>query len=716
MTAMASREALESVYASSGDMLENAQSHYYNHVMMEKTLPKDVYDRFQECLKTGAPTSEEDQKVIAEAILKWARGLGATSFAHWFFPLRFGSGAVGGMLGGLKYDAFIDKIWSDKNANKPFEEAFPAERLFVGETDGSSFPNGGLRVTHRAAAFTTWDRGSPPVVLGETLLIPCAFLTQLGTSIDEKTPLLRSSDAIQREGMRLLKAMNKDSGATMIHNYLGWEQEFFVVDADLYRQRPDLVNCGRTLMGNLPARNQQGSLNYFSPVPKVVVLLMTNVQEKMMILGSPMIVRHNEVAPAQHEMSPIFSVSNASADHNVLFMQVMNDEAAKLGLAVLFHEKPFAGINGSGKHTNWSVGTDTGANFFVPGKTDDSLEIYCAGIACLAYGLKNHNELVRSCVASAGNDFRLGAQEAPPAIISLYPGAKFGEHVDAIIAGGSLTGFSTDRQMVDPRSRNTMDVPGGAEDRNRTAPFPHCGNRFEFRAVGSSQNCSMPIAVCNTLFADGMSHLSGLLESGTSPRDAIAQMYKENREIIFTGNGYSDEWPVEAKKRGLPNLKTAPEAAKAFNTEKTKAVFKEMGIFEPEEVDARQELMYENYSICVSTEAQTLIQMVDSGIVPACAKDLSIYKDAPKLAGDRPKVYQKITEENKKLKLALEKVPSDDSEKEAFYYCETVKPQIEAVRTMVDKAEELMAADVYPFPTYEQLLYSHLTEGEIPPF
>jgi glutamine synthetase len=675
--------------------------------MMKKTLPKDVYERFQDALKTGEPTSDADQKAIADAMLKWARGLGATSFSHWFFPMRSGSGATGGMLGGLKYDAFIDKDWKSKSANKPFEEAFPAERLFVGETDGSSFPNGGLRVTHRAAAFTTWDRGSPPVVLGDTLLIPCAFLTQLGTSIDEKTPLLRSSDAIQREGLRLLKNMGKDSEATMIHNYLGWEQEFFVVDAELYKQRPDLVNCGRTLMGNLPPRNQQGSLCYFSPVPKSVDALMLNLQAKMVELGCPMIVRHNEVAPGQHEMSPIFTVSNASADQNVLFMQIANDEAAKYGLQVLFHEKPFAGINGSGKHSNWSVGTDTGTNFFAPGKTDDSLEIYCAGIACLAYGLNQHTQLVRSCVASAGNDFRLGAQEAPPAIVSLYPGVKFEEHVDAIINGGPLTGFSAERVMVDPGSRNTVNVPGGAEDRNRTAPFPHCGNRFEFRATGSSQNCSMPIAVCNTIFSSGMSHLSGLIEGGMSLRDAVAQMYKENRQIIFTGNGYSAEWPEEAAKRGLPNLKTAPEAARAYNCENSKEVFKKFGILEPEEVDARQELMYENYSICVSTEAETMIQMVDSGIVPACAKDLSIYKDAPKLAGDRPKVYDRITAETKKLQDMLGKVPSDSAEKEAFYYCETVKPQMESLRSHLDKAEQLMSTDVYPFPTYEQLLYSH---------
>jgi glutamine synthetase len=693
-------------------MLTNMRTHIYDDLAMSATLPREVYSRFKDALRTGAPTSEDDQKAIAAAMLKWARGLGATSFSHWFFPLRFGSGALGGMQGGMKYDAFLDLVWKSPSENKPFEEAFPAERLFVGETDGSSFPNGGLRVTHRAAAFTTWDRGSPPIVYGETLLVPCAFLTHLGTCIDEKTPLLRSSDAIQRQGMRLLKAMKKDTKATQVLNYLGWEQEFFVVSAELYRKRPDLVNCGRTLIGNLPTRHQQGELNYFAPVPETVAKLMSNIQAKMLALGSPMNVKHNEVAPAQHEMCPIFSVSNASADSNVLFMQTATDEATKLGLVVLFHEKPFKGINGSGKHNNWSVGTDTGAIFFAPGKTQESLELFCAGIACLAYGLKQHNELVRSCVAHAGNDFRLGAQEAPPAIISLFPGVNFEKHIDSIINGGPLTGYSAKKTMINAGARNTIDVAGGAEDRNRTAPFPHCGNRFEFRAVGSSQNCSMPIAICNTMFSSGMSHMAGLLERGTSLRDAVAQMYRENREIIFTGNGYSAEWPEEAKRRGLPILSTTPEAARAFNSEKNKAVLKEMGIFEPEEVVARQELMYENYNVCVQTEAKTLVKMVDSGILPACAKDLSIYKDAPMLAGDRAHLYAAIKAENDKLKDLLSVVPHD-LEQEAFFFCQSVKPQMDTLRSFVDKAELVMAAELYPYPTYEDLVYSHHTKQEL---
>eukprot|EP00928_Gymnodinium_smaydae_P012284 TRINITY_DN14462_c0_g1_i1.p1 TRINITY_DN14462_c0_g1~~TRINITY_DN14462_c0_g1_i1.p1 ORF type:complete len:396 (-),score=90.23 TRINITY_DN14462_c0_g1_i1:912-2099(-) len=389
--------------------------------------------RFQDALVTGDKTSEEDMKVIADAMFMWARGLGATCFAHWFFPMRGGGGAVGGAVGAFKMDYFVDLEWSSKYPNKPFKQCFPADRLFQGETDGSSFPNGGLRVTHSAAAFTTWDRSSPPMVVDKVLRIPCSFVTHFGMCIDDKTPLLRSHDAVQREGLRLLKAMGFCRNAKAMYSYLGWEQEFFIIDAAYYKARPDLVNCGRTLIGRLPSRNQQSDLNYFAPVPSRVDELLERVNVVMMKAGCPMAVKHNEVAPAQHEMSPIYRVSNASADNNVLFMELMNQEAGKLGLQVLFHEKPFKGINGSGKHSNWSIGTDTGVNFFHPGKTEETRIIFTAAVACLAHGLKQHNELVRCAVAHAGNDHRLGAQEAPPAIISLYPGRGFEAHVDFII-------------------------------------------------------------------------------------------------------------------------------------------------------------------------------------------------------------------------------------------------------------------------------------------
>jgi len=688
------------------DELTQAASSVLDDATMKSIVPGAVYGRFKEALVTGAPTSEDDMKAIAEAVFAWARKLGAVSFAHWFFPMRGGGGAVGGAVGAYKMDTLIDLEWSSKEATKPFRATLPYERLFFGETDGSSFPNGGLRATHTAAAFTTWDRSSPCFVMDKVLRIPCSFVTHLGACIDDKTPLLRSNDAVNREGLRLLKAIKIGTDARAIHSFLGWEQEFFVIKAEHYLARPDLVNCGRTLFGSLPPRHQQADLNYFAPVPASVSKLLFNVQARMLQLGVPMAVVHNEVAPAQHEMSPIYCQATFSSDNNVLFMEVATKEAEKLGLVVLFHEKPFAGINGSGKHNNWSVGTDTGLNFFYPGKTDPARELFVTGIACLAYGLKQHNELVRCSVATAGNDHRLGAQEAPPAIISLYPGTGFEAHVDAVIAGGPLLGYKAEKKLADPKASAAQGAPCGVEDRNRTAPFPFCGNRFEFRAVGSSQNCSFPIAIVNTIMASGMAKVAALIEGGMSHRDAVAQVYKENRSVIFTGNGYSAEWPEEAKKRGLSNLNTTPLAAATFNSEKAKEVFAAMGTFTAEECDARQEVMLENYCTVLGVEVQTMVQMVETGILPACAKDLAKYASAPSLKGDREAVYAGIKKETDKLKELLGKKPHDLAP-EAAYLCDTVKPQMAAVRGLVDKAEGLLEKGLYPYPTYEEIIYSH---------
>jgi len=688
------------------DELTGASSAVFDDKAMKSTLNGKVYSRFKESLITGAKTSEGDMQAIAEAIFTWARGQGAVSFAHWFFPMRGGGGATGGVCGAFKMDTLIDLEWSSQEATKPFKATLPYERLFFGETDGSSFPNGGLRATHTAAAFTTWDRSSPCFVWDKVLRIPCSFVTHLGACIDDKTPLLRSNDAVNKQGLRLLKAVKIGTDATAIHSFLGWEQEFFVISAEHYRNRPDLVNCGRTLIGCLPTRSQQMDLNYFASVPDKVQELLFNIQAKCLKLGVPMAVMHNEVAPAQHEMSPIYCQATFSSDNNVLFMEIANKEAAKLGLAVLFHEKPFAGINGSGKHNNWSIGTDTGLNFFYPGKTDDARKLFVTGIACLAYGLKQHNELVRCAVAHAGNDHRLGAQEAPPAIISLYPGTGFEEHVDNIIKGGDLLGYKAEKKLADPGAKAAMGAPCGVEDRNRTAPFPFCGNRFEFRAVGSSQNCSFPIAIVNTVMASGMAALASLIEGGKSHRDAVAELFKENRNVIFTGNGYSAGWPIEATKRGLPNLNTTPLAIATFNSDKAKKVFKDMGVFSEEECDARQEVMYENYNVVLSIEVDTLIQMVETGILPACAEDMAAYTAMPSLTGDRKSVYEGIAEEITKLK-ELAKAKPHDLSKEAEYLCNILKPQMAKVREMVDKAEGLLKKGLYPYPTYEELIYSH---------
>merc|ERR1711920_1194610 len=596
--------------------------------------------------------------------------------------------------------------FDSKDGNKPFFATLPHERLFQGETDGSSFPNGGLRATHTAAAFTVWDRSSPPFLVGTTLRIPCSFVTHLGKCIDDKTPLLRSMDAVTSQGLRLLKAMGLATDAKTMYSYLGWEQEFFVVSAEMYKQRPDLINCGRTLFGKLPNRNQQMDLNYFAPVPALVDKLLAEVQQEMLRVGTPMAVRHNEVAPGQHEMSPIFGVANFSADNNVYFMETCNRLAAKYGLAVLFHEKPFAGINGSGKHANWSIGTDTGINFFYPGKTEEAKTIYTAALACLAHGIYQNNEMLRCAVAHAGNDHRLGAQEAPPAIISLYPGTGFEAHVDAVIAGGQLAEFKAEKKKQSTGCKASMDVESNVEDRNRTAPFPFCGNRYEFRAVGSSQNCSFPIMICNTIMASGMAALSDLIEGGMSHRDAVAKLFKDNRHVIFTGNGYSAEWPVEAAKRGLSNLNTTPLAVATFNSAKAKKLFSDMAIFSAEECDARAEVMFENYATTLSVEVETLISMIETGILPACAKDMAKYKTMPALAGDREATYTSIKTETDKLKALFDKKPHD-LKAEATYLCDTIKPQMAAIRALVDKAEGLLEAGLYPYPTYEELIYSH---------
>jgi glutamine synthetase len=690
--------------ARGGDVMTSMARACFDDAAMSKCLPNKVFKNFKDNLISGAPTSEEDQKVIAKELFKWARAQGATDFAHWFFPVRGGGGAVGGTLGAMKMDTLVDLDFKSKSANKPMQAVLPYERLFQGETDGSSFPNGGLRVTHAAAAFTVWDRSSPPFMVGTCLRIPCSFVTHLGHCIDDKTPLLRSMDAVSRQGLRLLKALGVAKDAKCLHSYLGWEQEFFVVSADLYKKRPDLVNCGRTLFGKLPPRGQQMDLNYFAPVPASVDKLLAEVQQAMLRAGTPMAVRHNEVAPGQHEMSPIFGVANFSADNNVYFMETCNRLATKYGLMVLFHEKPFAGINGSGKHANWSVGTDSGINFFYPGKTEEARTIYTAALACLSHGIFQHNELLRCAVAHAGNDHRLGAQEAPPAIISLYPGTGFEAHVDAVIKGGALSEFKAEKKKQSTGCKASMDVEANVEDRNRTAPFPFCGNRYEFRAVGSSQNCSFPVMLCNTVMAAGMSELAGKIEGGQSARDAVADMYKASRNVIFTGNGYSPEWPAEAAKRGLSNLNTTPKAIKTWAQDKNKKVFEALGIFSPEETEARAEVMYEAYNSTLSIEAKTMVDMVQTAILPSCARDLAAFKDAPALAGDRTTIYGSIKKEADKLKSLMDKVPHD-MVKEAEYLCDTVKPQMHALRTLVDEAEGLL--EVYPYPTYEAMLYHH---------
>eukprot|EP00931_Biecheleriopsis_adriatica_P082193 TRINITY_DN5560_c0_g1_i1.p1 TRINITY_DN5560_c0_g1~~TRINITY_DN5560_c0_g1_i1.p1 ORF type:complete len:836 (+),score=171.30 TRINITY_DN5560_c0_g1_i1:40-2508(+) len=692
------------------DALTRHSTKVFNEAMMTKYCGACVVTIFKEAVVTGAVLDEETKAAVAKGMFTWARENGATSFAHWFFPCRMGGGAVGGTLGAYKVDTLIDLTWSSDATIKPFEATFPPDRLFCGETDGSSFPNGGLRATHTAAAFTMWDRSSPVFILDDVMRIPCCFVTHYGKCIDLKTPLLRSCDAVSHEGIRLLRNMGlqgpKARNAKSVLSYVGWEQEFFVISAELYKKRPDLVNCGRTLFGQLPQRNQQMDLNYFGPIPVTVKKLLDTVEAKMLEIGVPMAVKHNEVAPGQHEMSPIFCVASASCDSNVIFQEICTQEAQKLGLVVLFHEKPFAGINGNGKHNNWSVGTDTGINWFYPGKNDEDRLCFVTGVAALAWGLMEYNELVRVSVAHAGNDHRLGAQEAPPAIVSLYPGTGFEAHVDNIIKGGNLLGYKANKQKADPGCCAAEPIDTNVEDRNRTAPFPFCGNRFEFRAVGSSQNCSFPTAICNTVWAAGAAHISSKIESGISLRDAVAATFHECRSVIFTGNGYSAEWPVEAARRGLPNLNTTPLAIRGYRSKKSQMALSAMRIFDAEEFEALAETMYENYNTTLTVEVETMLAMVSKDICPALAKDLATYKNAPYLAGERRSLYPQVAAQADKLKKAMESMP-EGLDAHAVYLCDVIKPEMAELRKLVDQAEGLMESGLYPYPTYEQILYSH---------
>jgi len=693
------------------DMLDKAQTKVFNEGVMAKVCGKEVAATFKDAVLTGKDLSPDVKKKIADGVFKWARANGATSFAHWFFPRRMGGGAIGGTKSGLKEDTFVDLVWNSDAAIKPFEQAFPVDRLFSSETDGSSFPNGGLRETHSAAAFTSWDRSSPIVILDNVMRIPSCFVSHYGKCLDLKTPLLRSSDAASREGLRLIKNMNlkgeKASRAKAVVSYLGWEQEFFVISAEAFKKRPDLVNSGRTLFGNLPTRHQNGDQQYFSPMPPSVSDLLNAAEAKMIELGVPMAVKHNEVAPGQHEMSPIFSSASASSDSNILFEEVLRKEAAKRGLAALFHEKPFAGINGNGKHNNWSVCTDSGLCFFYPGKTDEERIAFVTGVTALAYGLKTYNELVRVSAAHAGNDHRLGAQEAPPAIIAMNPGKGFENHVENIINGGDLLGYESNKQKASPGTNAAEAVDTNVEDRDRTSPVPFCGNRFEFRAVGSSQNPALPTAILNTVWAAGAAHISEQLEAGTSLRDAVANTLAESRSVIFTGNSYSAEWPVEAEKRGLPNLDTTPLAIDAFTEAKNQEILAAMNVLSPDESAAMAETMYENYVTTLSIEIETMLLMVATGFMPACAKDLKLYERLPpSIVGPREKLYSKVSAEAQKLKEIQAAMPEGLKE-EAAYLATVAKPQMEALREAVDAAELVMDKSLYPYPTYENLLYAH---------
>ena len=653
------------------------------------------------------PPPKQVREALAKEIYDWAVQKGAVNFAHWASPLR-------GANNLLKHESFVDLDWGSKSVVKPIISGFSGGRLFMSETDGSSFPNGGLRATHRAAAYMAWDTASPPFIRGDTVYIPSAFVTFNGDALDEKTPLLRSMRAVNSAGKRLLKLL----GAPQVEYEagidcnVGWEQEFFFLEVEDFERRPDLVAAGRTVFGAEPPRGQQTSANYFAAMHARGKMVMEDVQAELLALGVPFVVYHNEVAPAQHEFCPIFRGVNVAADHNILAMEVIKEKALQHGLVCLTHEKPFKAINGSGKHLNWGINAGgTGRNLFVPGDTPDQQASFMAFVSCLTRAVNLHGDLIRAAVASPGNDHRLGAHEAPPAIISLYLGDGMMKHIEAIIAGGPLEGYGKGARLLDFRTDSVFPIYAATEDRNRTAPFPFCGNRFELRAMGSNGNISLPLTVVQCAIADSMNHLSDLIENKKmSVRDAVATMFKENKRIIFNGNGYSSEWHTEAEKRGIPNIRQSVDAYGVINSDKSKGLFARTGVFNENEINARVQIAYDNHAETIKIEANVMLDMLQQGIIPACAADLQLYSgEAAALdGGQRQEIYKLLAEKTSALEDAILKCPGSDEVgvfQVAKYCQDVIRARMAEAREYADYAERLISKDLYPFPTYHEMFY-----------
>lgn len=688
----------------------------FNDKVMQQKLPKIFYSRLKESIEKGKKLDIETANAIAHAMKDWALENGATHFAHWFQPMTGASAE--------KHDAFIE-------ISGPGEviERFTGEQLVQGEPDASSFPSGGLRSTFEARGYTAWDMSSPAFLrkngIGITLCIPSAFISYHGEALDKKTPLLRSIRAVNESSLKMLRLLGNRKSKKVQSN-LGPEQEYFCIDMDYFYKRQDLVLTGRTLLGAAPAKGQELEDQYFGSIRERMQSFMHDVEEELYKLGIPAKTRHNEVAPAQFELAPIFEEANISVDHNLLIMDKLQQVARQHNMAVLLHEKPFAGINGSGKHLNWSLSTDDGINLFKPGKTPhDNLQFLVFLLATLK-AVHRHADILRASVASASNDHRLGANEAPPAIISVFLGEQL-THILESIEKGVANGV-TDKTIIDLGISSLPIVSRDNSDRNRTSPFAFTGNKFEFRAVGSSQNISFPATCLNTMMAESLDEIAGLVEKkGTGDiKKTVFDLLKEElpkvKSIIFTGDNYSEEWHKEAGKRGLPNLKTTPEAVNALETDKAKKLFENYKVLSPVELKSRYTIRLEKYIKDIDIEAKALIAMVSSQVIPSAVKyqlDLATaIGKTEKLLGGADISGQKDSLRQitglingalaavGALKAKLGKKDGiEDHQKLAEYHCAEIRPGMDAIRKQADELEALVADELWPMPKFWEMLF-----------
>ena len=686
----------------------------FNDSVMQDRLPKKVYKELKKTIEEGKELSMEVADVVAHEMKEWAIEKGATHYSHWFQPL---TGVTA-----EKHDAFITAPME----NGKVLQSFSGKELIKGEPDASSFPSGGLRATFEARGYTAWDCTSPAFVRqdagGATLCIPTAFCSYTGEALDQKTPLLRSMEAINKEALRLLRLFGNTTSKKVTPS-VGAEQEYFLVDAEKFEERKDLIYTGRTLFGAMPPKGQELDDHYFGTIRQRIASFMRDVNIQLWKVGVPSKTQHNEVAPAQHELAPIYTEANIAVDQNQLTMQTLKRVACQHGLKCLLHEKPFAGVNGSGKHNNWSITTDDGINLLEPGKTPHENTQFLLVLACIMKAVNVHADLLRESAADPGNDHRLGANEAPPAIISIFLGEQLEDVVEQLISTGEAT-HSLKGGKLETGVSTLPDLFKDATDRNRTSPFAFTGNKFEFRMVGSRDSIANPNIVLNTIVAEAFADACDILEKADdfdlAVHDLIKEYLTENQRIIFNGNGYSDAWVAEAERRGLPNIKSMVEAIPAITTDKAVELFERFNVFTKAELESRAEIQYEAYAKAINIEARTMIDMASKQFLPAFIKYTKTLADtinAVKAAGVDATVQTEALKEvsalmaetkaalDRLVKVTGEAAAKEEGEVQATYYHTEVVPAMDALRTPVDKLEMIVDKEAWPMPSYGDLIF-----------
>ena len=686
----------------------------FNDTVMKERLPKNVYKNLKLAMKGEKELQLADADVIANEMKDWAIEKGATHYTHWFQPLT-GSTAE-------KHDSFI----SAPNENGKVLMEFSGKELIKGEPDASSFPSGGLRATFEARGYTAWDCTSPAFVredaTGATLCIPTAFCSYTGEALDQKTPLLRSMDAINEQSLRILKLFGNTTSKKVTPS-VGAEQEYFIVDRDKYLQRKDLIFSGRTLFGAMPPKGQELDDHYFGAIRERIGAFMKDVNKELWKMGVSAKTQHNEVAPAQHELAPIYAQCNTATDNNQLTMEVLKKVAYRHNLVCLLHEKPFAGVNGSGKHNNWSITTDDGINLLDPGKTPHENIQFLLVLGAVMKAVDTHADLLRESASDVGNDHRLGANEAPPAIISMFLGEQLEDVVMQLIDKGDATN-SIQKGKLKTGASTLPDLNKDATDRNRTSPFAFTGNKFEFRMVGSSDSIAPANVVLNTIVAESFREIADELEKADNfdmaCHDMIKKLFTEHHRIVFNGNGYSDEWVEEAERRGLPNIKSMVDAVPALTAPKAIKLFESFGVFTESELRSRAEIKYEAYAKAINIEAKSMIDIASKHIIQAVvsyttelANSVIAVSEAGVDSSTQKELLDEVTKYLKEMKAALKKLTevtekaSDITEgkEQATYFRDVVKVAMDELRAPADKLEMIVDKEFWPFPSYGDLLF-----------